>query len=225
MKRLSTIFILLLCFLGTNFIKCADDRNEKVIEELIKIGEIYQTKGCYTMAVRFYSQLLQKYPDTFYSPIIKLKIAECYEALGSYEKALRLYNEIKQGYPERGEALLALVSEVRVFNILGKYSDALKSLSEFSIRYPDHPETPLILFMTAETLMREGKLSKAAEVYESIIRKFPASPYAEKSYTKLKEVWGEIGVRQYLREEFKKEKKRAIEQLLWAIWQLFLLNR
>lgn len=221
MQKLSAILMLVSFLYGQTWVKGIDNL-DSLLQQTIKIGEIYQSSKHYTIAIRFYLRLLKKYPDTSAVPLIKFKLAECYEDMKNYEDALKLYEELEQVYPEREEAPLALLRKVHILNTLKRYDEALKSIDEFLNHYPNRRDIPFALLMKGETLQHKGDIEKAEAVYKALINQFPSTDFSEKAFTKLEEIWKNRAVTQYIHQE-----KQALKKWLriYTIYALYLVYK
>jgi len=215
------VSIILFCpLIGAGFLR-AMDTIDSVPQEMVKLGEIYQNRKHYTLAVRVYMRVLEKYPNTFLVPQIKSKLAECYETMENYEEALELYKQIEQAYPESREACLALLREATILNKLGKYDEALKKLDQFLLRYPTHKDIPRVLLIKGKTFQYKRDWGKAEEVYKALLREFPGTPFSEEALTELEKMWKNEALKKYIYQEKQTLKKWVWIYYLYAAYLLY----
>lgn len=70
---------------------------------LSALGDVYAEMQEYNKATKAYISAVDRYENSFTSPIILKKAGIVYEAAGELEKALEVYNQISTDYPDSAE--------------------------------------------------------------------------------------------------------------------------
>jgi tetratricopeptide (TPR) repeat protein len=145
--------------------------------------------------LKTYDYFVNKYPESEYSEIIKNLAANVYLKRWrndgksvDFEQARALYNELVQKFKD---------SPLREYNyeILGfmqmERGDALSTLQTFEgflKTYPKSPEVPHIRNAVAESYMILRKYEEATAEYNTLIKDFPKSEFAQEARYRLGDV-------------------------------------
>lgn len=178
-----------------------------IVKELIPIGEFYINKKAYGLAIQWFKKILERYPNTSFSPEIKLKIANCLEQRGSYKEAIEVYREIEKAYPGTEECRQALIGEIHNLKALRRNEELLGKIDTFLTAFPNSNEVPDLLYLKADLLREKWEehldrraRDSAIQVYKMLILKFPQHPLVDKAFERLERLWRDVE-----RYEIKKE--------------------
>lgn len=150
-------------------------------------------------AFYYYRQILNEYPKNPYAPQVLYALAGCHLVDGDSISADSIYRYIYSTFtedkiiniiaPKIGKPVIDFdfdpAKEIYVAAeehfLRGKYQDALQQLYKIFSTYPESPLASKSLYTYGFILEREMKKPDSAlTVYDSLIAKYPASPYAQK---------------------------------------------
>jgi len=194
-------WLLFLLMLVANLVRC-ESQDDIVVLELLKMGQVYETKKCYKGAIRFYQRVLKRHPDTTLTPLLKFRIGNCFSEIGAYEEALSTYEEIVKKYPNSEYAPQAYLKEGWVLAKLGRYDESLRIFDEFIKNYPNHEKLSYAFYMKARVLgekwmQNRGKrpfkkdheiLGEVLIAYKNFIRRFPQDELTDQAFEELQDI-------------------------------------
>jgi len=67
---------------------------------LMGIATCYEDKSRYTDAIKYYTQILDKYPNFFHNDEVMLSIGRCYDVSGDFANAIKYYQDFLAKFPE-----------------------------------------------------------------------------------------------------------------------------
>lgn len=136
-------------------------------------------KACMAMkkndlAIKTFSQLLDRYPQSTLAAKAGIQIGLLYYNLGNSDKAAAAYKKVIENYPGTDESKMAL-SDLKMIHVTNN------TVSEY-IDYTSNLSTPVnieiseqdsLAWLAAENLLMEGNNEKAKNAFESYLNKYP----------------------------------------------------
>jgi predicted negative regulator of RcsB-dependent stress response len=130
-------------------------------------------------AVKKFSAVAEKYPNTNPGRLAAYYAALCYEDLERHNQALEQLKKISSGKDKELVAMAQYQIGV-IYERTGKPADAVKVFRDLA----DHPSVfvprPLVLLELAETL-RQSNPKEAADVYTQLKKEFPNTAVSEEA--------------------------------------------
>ena len=130
-------------------------------------------------AVKKFSAVAEKYPNTNPGRLAAYYAALCYEDLERHNQALEQLKKISSGKDKELVAMAQYQIGV-IYERTGKPADAVKAFRDLA----DHPSVfvprPLVLLELAETL-RQSNPKEAANVYTQLKKEFPNTAVSEEA--------------------------------------------
>lgn len=172
---------------------------------LLKISQLYESRGFYRQAIDNYRVLLDFYPFTAQAPNFYRSIVKNYEAAGEIaaanqvrEEAVRVFGPSgvwAQRYPqgEMLEAGLQIVRDNLCFlgtfyqakaqqtDSLEYYQRAIDKYQEYIDQFPAQENSSEIHYYLAESFYAGGDFLRAAEAYFQVATRYPNSSWREKA--------------------------------------------
>jgi tetratricopeptide (TPR) repeat protein len=100
------------------------------------------------------------------------KSAMALDRLGEAERNLEYYI---QSFPDHEFGIEARYQRGRLLFLQENYQAAIRALAQFIDRYPDSPFVANAFYWSAESLFQLGRLEEARDLFETVIRDYPAS--------------------------------------------------
>ena len=141
-------------------------------------GESIYLGGDRASAVKAYQRLVEQSPDSQLLPNTFYALGVAYEELGQQEAASRAYDEFLQRFSDH-----ALVTEVRMRKAetqlqSGDFAAAEQGFASVS-KDPDFADADYAWYRQAFSVVRQERFSEAGDLFAGLVRKFPASKYAD----------------------------------------------
>jgi predicted negative regulator of RcsB-dependent stress response len=130
-------------------------------------------------AVRKFSDVAQKYPNTNPGRLAAYYAALCYEDLERHNQALEQLKKISSGKDKELVAMAQYQIGV-IYERTGKPADAVKVFRDLAEHSSVFVPRPLVLLELAETL-RQSNPKEAADVYTQLKKEFPNTAVSEEA--------------------------------------------
>jgi predicted negative regulator of RcsB-dependent stress response len=130
-------------------------------------------------AVRKFSDVAQKYPNTNPGRLAAYYAALCYEDLERHNQALEQLKKISSGKDKELVAMAQYQIGV-IYERTGKPADAVKVFRDLAEHSSVFVPRPLVLLELAETL-RQSNAKEAADVYTQLKKEFPNTAVSEEA--------------------------------------------
>lgn len=153
---------------------------EYVFEMDCKIAEKYKAEQNFDKAVSYYRDIMTRYEDGLYKPLLELKVFECIFDSGEYQTAIaeidKFVTKNKAGNRELSQKAILMKGQCYIQS--GEIEKALNEFNRIMTEYPELKQTPELVFFTGYCFMQQGKNDKAIEAFNSVIQNHPQSKYA-----------------------------------------------
>jgi outer membrane protein assembly factor BamD (BamD/ComL family) len=145
-----------------------------------KIAEKYKAEQNFDKAVSYYRDIMTRYEDGLYKPLLELKVFECIFDSGEYQTAIaeidKFVTKNKAGNRELSQKAILMKGQCYIQS--GEIEKALNEFNRIMTEYPELKQTPELVFFTGYCFMQQGKNDKAIEAFNSVIQNHPQSKYA-----------------------------------------------
>jgi len=112
-------------------------------------------------------------------------LAERYQRADRFGETKKLYQQIIEKFPDSTWANMARfsIAKINAVSLLVSqdYVSAHKAVVQLTVDFADNPDLPESLYWIAERYERANKFENAKQLYEQIIKKYPNSPWVDKS--------------------------------------------
>ncbi len=92
-----------------------------------------------------------------------------------YTEAIRAFQELIDKYPSSGKAVEARFLLAESLFLSAQYSSCIDEIEIMMTQYPENELTGFIMLRMGQVLQSRNRSFEAAEVYQTVIRRFPAS--------------------------------------------------
>ncbi len=140
----------------------------------------------YQLAAQRYEEVLTLYPGSASAPFAQFQLGNVYYEMGRYDEALAAYQTFIERYAD-ARTLLPMVRQRKGYAHLAT-GDLKSALAEFEqvTRVPDAWNKPQAHYEAGRVHEGSGDNEAAISQYESLIKAFPRSPWAQEAQTRLK---------------------------------------
>jgi TolA-binding protein len=150
-----------------------DDIADDALAEAAQIRE--EKLGDPEGALRVWSELLQKYPQSRLARRAQLRADYLRGALAGGAEPLRIYQEVLAQYPKRPHA------------------ESIARMSDLVARFPNFPLAPNAWFWLGEAHAQEKQWDEALRAYEHVRATFPNTEWAARAEKAIGDTWLERG--------------------------------
>lgn len=146
--------------------------------KLAKLNEIF---GHYPDAIDYYQKLLVHYPGHPICAEGLLNMAQIYHLhLNKSDEAVTTYTQLVNFYPDEKASFQGLVQLGQLLSEKEKWEDAVYYFQTIVEKYPDDKIGADLYFRMGDIFQHKLKNpAKAAEMYQSVVKKFPNSSWVK----------------------------------------------
>ncbi|MDR3712129.1 MAG: hypothetical protein P4L51_04895 [Puia sp.] len=175
--------------------------NDSIEKAIFTIGKSCQDgPPDYETAIKYYNQLLERFPETGKREETLFNLYYCYKKLGDEDNARRILQLMQQKYPTGSFTARAMnpgaaeetMATIRanathkyesIYNsfIEGNFDEALAGKKQADSLYGDKYWTPQLLYIESVYFIHQRQDDQAKQVLRSIIVKYPGTPMAAKA--------------------------------------------
>jgi TolA-binding protein len=145
-------------------------------------------------AIRYYQQLLVKYPDGQYALDARESLARIYESdPDTLYRALQIYRQLvlSKELRDRHEAFQYKIAEINV--AMGRTDQARFELRTFLQQYPKSDRRAQVFYLIGYTFYLEKRRPLALAVMEKTVKEFPGTPVAQQAQFFMADTQEELG--------------------------------
>lgn len=143
--------------------------------EIIQGGIDAFRRSDYTSAILRFREALLDAADTDTEATAYFWLAKSAMAIERLDEAERNLEYYIQSFPDHEFAVEARYQRGRLLFLQEDYQAAIQALSQFINGNPDSPFVANAFYWSAESLFKLGRLDEARELFETVIRDYPAS--------------------------------------------------
>jgi tetratricopeptide (TPR) repeat protein len=146
-------------------------KNPKKADAMYYLARTYERVGNYPVAVAYYLELLQTYPDSKWEKKTLYQLSRVYFLSGKDDRALKILEFLRKD--EKGSSYYSLNSSFLLFqNALSKddFREALNLSSYISSNFPNKEITRKVQFETAIIYFQQNDFLKALGIIESLLK-------------------------------------------------------
>ena len=161
--------------------------NSYAARALLGLGAAYRSKSDNERAVEYYKDAVNLMPGSEYAGKAMAEIESIYKAIGRPEKYQAYVEENSLINTEEGLARVEFDTAEQLF-LAQNYNHAVTALRKYLDSYPTDKNRDKALFYLAESYNHLNYKETACDMYASLVKTSPQSPYAETAgldYSKL----------------------------------------
>jgi tetratricopeptide (TPR) repeat protein len=153
------------------------------------LATCYKQLKDYTRAIEYYTQLVEKYPDSRYGCRAPYNLGIMYRRLEDYESSVYWFGQQRKLYRVESTSQHAFFFEgiVYLFN-MNEYQKAANIFQEYVELYPETENAPLALYDLALCDEKLGYKTQAIATLQAALRLYPNTTFAEDIANKLVEL-------------------------------------
>ena len=153
------------------------------------LATCYKQLKDYTRAIEYYTQLVEKYPDSRYGYRAPYNLGIMYRRLEDYESSVYWFGQQRKLYRVESTSQHAFFFEgiVYLFN-MNEYQKAANIFQEYVELYPETENAPLALYDLALCDEKMGYKTQAIATLQAALRLYPNTTFAEDIANKLVEL-------------------------------------
>ncbi len=166
------------CLLFTVFTACSQDPALSAYEK----AEDLFGKMAYTKAIKSYSSIVNKYPESPYAPASQYKIGLIHNLYSEdIQKAMNAYTTLILLYPKSPEVMLARQDMADIYIRMGNYRKAIGEY-QWLINNTVGERRDSFQYQIAMIYLKLTDIKQARIEFEEILKKSPGSPLAPQVY-------------------------------------------
>lgn len=132
-------------------------------------AETYFRAKDYPSALRYYQQVLDKFPTSKYYAYARYSDAWALAETGSYDEAIAELHELAAEFPTHPLAPEARYKAAQYLFDQKKYEEALKELETFAVDFPLSPRVTAARYLQGESRFQLGQYAAARDAFEKCV--------------------------------------------------------
>ncbi|MEM7449595.1 MAG: tetratricopeptide repeat protein [Myxococcota bacterium] len=153
-------------------------------EIIFRQGRLYYEQGVFDAAVRFFSQLIEGYPDSDHVESAGALILDCLDRIEDYpniERWARRLLELSAFQPQLHVAelqqsiLTSIFKTGEQFAERGQHAQAAAAYLRAAVEFSQADEAPQAYFNAGLEFQRDGDMQGAADAYDRLIELYPGT--------------------------------------------------
>ena len=165
-------------------LKAVDDKANNNFRDysIYTLATVYEKKGDYENAVKYYDQLLSYYRDSPLLVSAQIRIGICYFYLKDYRNSILNFNrQIKRYGANKNYFIRALYYKASSLERLDKKGEALSTYKSVISNGKNPVIMAASIFAAGSLEFKDGNYSEAFDYFKKILIGYPDSPYGRES--------------------------------------------